>query len=74
MKILHINCRVFFVGTIGGLTIPLIYMKYEHKTREYGERLKMKLQRLHVKIEENMQRMKKKVAGEHKEMKEKKME
>ncbi|CAI9758782.1 unnamed protein product [Fraxinus pennsylvanica] len=63
-----------YIGVVGGLTVPVIYVKYEHKIREYGERFKMKLQRLHIKIEEIMQKMKKKMAGEHREMKEKKME
>ncbi|KAL2522846.1 Reticulon-like protein B13 [Forsythia ovata] len=65
-----------YIGVVVGSTVPVIYVKYEHKIRGHGERLKMKLQRLYVKIEEVMQKMKKKkkIAGEHKDMKEKKME
>ncbi|CAI9752827.1 unnamed protein product [Fraxinus pennsylvanica] len=45
-----------YIGAIGGLTVPVTSVKYEHKIKEYGERLKMKLQRLHVKKMKNIKR------------------
>ncbi|PIN01813.1 Reticulon [Handroanthus impetiginosus] len=34
-----------YIGLVGGLTIPVIYVKYEYKIREFGEKLRTKSQR-----------------------------
>lgn len=65
---------VNLVGILWAMTVPLIYVKNEHKIREYAEDLRMGSQRLNVRIEENLQKVKNKIAGKQKEIKEKKTE
>lgn len=77
IKIIYFSSFLFlcnFAGVVVGLTIPVIYVKNEHKIRELGEKLRTKSQRLYAMIEEKLQKMKNKITGKQKEIKEKKME
>ncbi|KAI3452063.1 hypothetical protein Pfo_008728 [Paulownia fortunei] len=63
-----------YIGVVGGMTMPVIYIKNEHKIRGFGEKLRMKSQKLYAMIEEKLQKMKNKIAGQQREIKEKKKE
>ncbi|KAK4488361.1 hypothetical protein RD792_004120 [Penstemon davidsonii] len=71
-----------YIGLVGGLTIPVIYMKNEHKIKDLGEKSRVKSRSVYATMEDKMQKSKEKLkqtkdklmAGKQKEVKEKKME
>ncbi|KAK6116287.1 hypothetical protein DH2020_049963 [Rehmannia glutinosa] len=63
-----------YIGVVGGMSIPVIYVKNEQKMTEFGEKLRFKSQRFCSIIKERFQKMKNKIAGQKKEIKEKKQE
>ncbi|KAL7141326.1 hypothetical protein ABFS83_08G045800 [Erythranthe nasuta] len=68
---------LFFMGVVGGLSVPVIYVKNEGRIRGFGEVLRIKSRRLYSMAEDKFQMMKNKItahAGRGKEIKEKKIE
>ncbi|KAL7101290.1 hypothetical protein ACP275_08G045900 [Erythranthe tilingii] len=67
---------LFFMGVVGGLTLPVIYAKNEGRIRGFGEVVRIKSRRFYSMAEDKFQMMKNKItaAGRGKEIKEKKME
>ncbi|KAG8384448.1 hypothetical protein BUALT_Bualt04G0118900 [Buddleja alternifolia] len=64
-----------YIGVMGGMTMPVTYIKNEDKLRELGRKLRMKSQSMYSMIEERLLKIKNKVvAGKHEEIKEKKRE
>ncbi|KAL8473605.1 hypothetical protein ACS0TY_030446 [Phlomoides rotata] len=66
---------ICYIGIVGGLTIPVIYVKKEEKIREIGEKLRMKTQRLQAIMEGELRKIKSRMAGKRgQEIKDKKEE
>ncbi|GFQ06561.1 reticulon-like protein b13 [Phtheirospermum japonicum] len=65
---------LLYLGVVGVMTIPAIYMKNENKFAEFGEKVRMRSQRLYSMIKQRFQEMKSKIGRQHKEIKEKKLE
>ncbi|EYU44361.1 hypothetical protein ABFS82_08G046100 [Erythranthe guttata] len=66
---------LFFMGVVGGLTLPVIYVKNEGRIRGFGEVVGIKSRRFYSMAEDKFQMMKNKIAaGRGKVIKEKKME
>ncbi|KAL0450297.1 UNVERIFIED_CONTAM: hypothetical protein Slati_1586100 [Sesamum latifolium] len=65
-----------YIGLVGGMTIPAIYIKNEERIREMGEKMRAKSGSMYAGVEEKLQKMRNKIAsgGRKKEVKEKKME
>ncbi|XP_057771217.1 reticulon-like protein B13 [Salvia miltiorrhiza] len=61
-----------FIGILGAMTVPAIYVKNEQKIVEFAKNVRVRWQRLNVMIEEKLQKVKNKFAGKQKEVKEKK--
>lgn len=65
-------CGCFYAGVVLSMTVPVIYVKYEYKIKEWGWRLRMQSQKYNDMIQEKLKRMKSRVAAGKK--KENKME
>ncbi|KAL3613705.1 hypothetical protein CASFOL_041779 [Castilleja foliolosa] len=65
---------LLYIGVVGVMTIPAIYIKNENKFAEFGEKVRMRSQRLYSITKQKFQEMKNKFGRPHKEIKEKKME
>ncbi|XP_073158650.1 reticulon-like protein B13 [Henckelia pumila] len=66
---------ICYMGILGGLTVPLIYVKNEVKINEYVEKLKIKSERWYFMFREKLQKIINKLTGKQKEpIKEKKIE
>ncbi|KAL0377755.1 UNVERIFIED_CONTAM: hypothetical protein Sradi_3081000 [Sesamum radiatum] len=63
-----------YIGVVGAMTIPAIYMKNEGRIREMGEKMRVKSGSMYGGVEEKLQKMRNKIGGRKKEVKEKKME
>ncbi|KAI5665896.1 hypothetical protein M9H77_15749 [Catharanthus roseus] len=63
-----------FTGVMLGMSVPVIYVKYEHKIKEYGWRIKMQSQRCLGVIEEKLKKLKSRVTRQKVVIKEKKTE
>ncbi|PWA43960.1 reticulan like protein B13 [Artemisia annua] len=66
-----------FIGTVVGMTLPVIWHKYDYKIREYGKRLQMQSKRFYSMIDERvLQKVKNKLNANSPrvEIKEKKVE
>ncbi|KAF9611422.1 hypothetical protein IFM89_032091 [Coptis chinensis] len=61
---------LLYIGVVMGLTVPLIYEKYEDKIKGTWERMKVQCRRLHTKFDEKvLTKMKQKVGVVKKEKK-----
>ncbi|KAM0032192.1 hypothetical protein Hdeb2414_s0016g00472361 [Helianthus debilis subsp. tardiflorus] len=69
---------LLFIGTVVGMSVPVIWVKYDYKIRENGKRLQMQSKRFYSMIDEKvLQKLKAKVkvnAPRKEEIKEKKVE
>ncbi|CAH1421028.1 unnamed protein product [Lactuca virosa] len=69
---------LLYIGTMVGMSAPVIWMKYDDKIREHGERLQMQSMKFYSTMKKNVQnlmdKVKDKVNSPTKEMKEKKVE
>ncbi|KAL4581816.1 hypothetical protein LXL04_006347 [Taraxacum kok-saghyz] len=65
---------LLYIGTMVGTTVPMIWMKYENKIREYGEGLQMQSMKIYSIVKKNVQDVMEKVKAKtpRKEIKEKK--
>lgn len=54
------------------MSVPAVYVKYEERIGEFADKLRMQSQRLKVMIEEKLQKMKNRVVGKPKVVKEEK--
>uniref|UniRef100_A0A5B7BAZ5 Reticulon-like protein n=1 Tax=Davidia involucrata TaxID=16924 RepID=A0A5B7BAZ5_DAVIN len=58
---------LLYIGTVVGMTVPVIYVKYEDKIKGYGERLRVQCKRFCGMIDEKVfRKLKNKVVGEKK--------
>ncbi|XP_073288893.1 reticulon-like protein B13 [Primulina huaijiensis] len=58
---------ICYIGILGGLTLPLTYVKNEEKINEYTEKLRIKSERLYFMLREKLQKMINKLTGKQKE-------
>ncbi|MFS7974032.1 hypothetical protein Hanom_Chr09g00863671 [Helianthus anomalus] len=69
---------LLFIGTVVGMSVPVIWVKYDYKIRENGKRLQMQSKRVYSMIDEKvLQKLKAKVkvnVPRKEESKEKKVE
>ncbi|KAI3500519.1 hypothetical protein L1887_36341 [Cichorium endivia] len=67
---------LLYIGTMVGMTVPVIWMKYDDKITEYGERLQMQSMKFYSTIKKHAQDLMEKVKVHipRKEVKEKKVE
>ncbi|KZV24979.1 hypothetical protein F511_01949 [Dorcoceras hygrometricum] len=66
---------IWYIGVVGGLTVPLIYAKNEKKINESAEKLRIQSERLYFMVREKLQKLINKFTGKQKEpIKEKKAE
>lgn len=54
-----------FIGIVGAMSVLAVYVKNEQRIRGYAEKLRVRSERLSVRIEEKLQRVKTRVAGKH---------
>ncbi|XP_009617575.1 reticulon-like protein B13 isoform X1 [Nicotiana tomentosiformis] len=61
---------LLYFGVVVGLTGPFVYVKYEHKIKEWGQKVRVRYQRCYATVVQKLQEMKNKMQ----EKKRKKME
>ncbi|KAM7507033.1 hypothetical protein LguiA_017486 [Lonicera macranthoides] len=62
--------NLLYIGIVVGMTVPPIYMRYEHKIKEYRNRMTVQCERLYDMINERVvKKVKNMVIGEKKEKK-----
>lgn len=61
------GCTV--AGVVLGMTLPVIYVKYENKIKEYGWRSRMQFKRYYELSKEKLKRMRSRVAAGKKQKK-----
>ncbi|XP_057500398.1 reticulon-like protein B13 [Actinidia eriantha] len=58
---------LLYIGIVVGMTVPVIYVKYEDKLKSYYERFRMQCKRFYSMLDDKvLGKIKKKVVGEHK--------
>ncbi|KAJ9562329.1 hypothetical protein OSB04_007489 [Centaurea solstitialis] len=45
---------LLYVGTVMGMTVPVMWLKYDHKIREYGRRLQIQSKRFYSMMDEKV--------------------
>ncbi|XP_016510130.1 reticulon-like protein B13 isoform X2 [Nicotiana tabacum] len=63
---------LLYFGVVVGLTGPFVYVKYEHKIKEWGQKVRVRYQRCYATVVQKAQEMKNKLQEMKNKMQEKK--
>lgn len=67
-----LNSLALGAGVVVGLTGPFVYVKYEHKIKEWGQKVRVRYQRCYATVVQKAQEMKNKLQEMKNKMQEKK--
>ncbi|KAK6922998.1 Reticulon, partial [Dillenia turbinata] len=66
---------LLYIGNVLGMTVPVIYVKYENQIKRFGEGIRMRMRSVYERFDEKViQRIKHKLFNHHEVKKEKKAE
>ncbi|KAK4416237.1 hypothetical protein Salat_2449200 [Sesamum alatum] len=60
---------LWYIGVVGGMTIPVIFLKKKERIRDMGEKMRVKSGSMYAGFEEKLQKIKNKIGGMKKEKK-----